>query len=216
MSVQSEITRITNEVIAQKSLISQIATALGCEVNTSNIANNTTSLQKILFAVKCLVLGYTNQIPISTDTNGSVYNNVGYRPNYYLSSSSGAPSGKSGYNVTGFIPIGYGSSQSAVGEQVIRLKNIEALPTDSSVRVAYYDANKTFIGLVAASNMVTTHTASKVNYALDENGYINYIDVSANTGYLVHTSGKAAICYFRICAPGIDGDSIITVNEEMS
>ena len=33
--------------------------------------------------------GYTNQVPKSTDTNGSIYNGTGYKDNTRLSSSGG-------------------------------------------------------------------------------------------------------------------------------
>ena len=151
---------------------------------------------------------YTNQLE-----------SVGSTPNTYLSSSNGNTSTKSGYSSTGFISIDIGSADRARGEQVIRLENISALPTDSYVRMGFYDANKTFLAMVNATAMVadTNDTGTAANiYKLDENGYINYIDVSGYTHYLANNGGKGTSAYFRICAPAWGDDAIITVNEEIA
>ena len=153
---------------------------------------------------------YTNQIPISTDADGNIYDGDGWKADTRLSSSGTDTSG-TGYGVTGFIPCGHGSSQRASGEQVIYLANIEALPTDSNVRIAYYDAEKTKIGLASATTWVESFQNSKVIRTLDENGYVKTIDISPVTGYLYEEGQTTA--YIRFCAKGLDGDSIITLNE---
>ncbi len=140
---------------------------------------------------------------------------AGYTPDTYLSSSSGNTSTKAGYVTTGFIPIGYGSSNTGTGEQVVYLDNIEALPTDNYVRIAIYDADKSFISLAPAPSMYDTPTESSVMRTLDENGNIKSIDVTAFTSYYHKNQGKTT-AFFRFCAPGIDGDSIITVNEPIN
>ena len=50
-----------------------------------------------------------NQIPISIDTDSSVFNGTGYKEGYRLK-SSGAESAASGYVVTGFMPFEVGKS----------------------------------------------------------------------------------------------------------
>lgn len=155
---------------------------------------------------------YINQIPISTDASGATFNGKGWKENTKLSSSSGAEtSGSAG--VTGYIPIGIGSGNNVHGEQVIYLANIEALPSDASnVRISFYDANKTHNGTVAANGMSATNAESKVSYTLDANGYIVSLDVGAYTSYLSRNLSKDT-AFFRLSAPGLDGDSIITVNQ---
>lgn len=159
------------------------------------------------------VPSYTNQLPIAKDTDlTTVYNGVGYITDKYI--SSGYINNKTGYNTTGLIPIGIGSTTTANGEQVIYLKNIEALPTDAYVRVAFYGGDGSYIQQQGANAFKESgdDTASAVLYSADENGYIKSIDVTRNTAYL-RNAGTGETAYFRICAPGIDGDSIITVNE---
>lgn len=140
---------------------------------------------------------------------------AGYTPDTYLSSSSGNTSAKAGYGTTGFIPIGYGSSNTGTGEQVVYLDGIEALPTDNYVRIAFYDADKSYFAVDTAASMKDTPTESGSMYTLNENGYIKSIDVTAITSYWHKNQGKTT-AFFRFCAPGIDGDSIITVNEPIT
>jgi len=140
---------------------------------------------------------------------------AGYTENQKISSSGGGLTSATGYNTTGFIPIGYGSSPSARGEQVIYLANIEGLPTDSNFRLAFYDANKEFIVLQTASGWESEDNGEAINlYTTNTDGYVDSIDVSGYTFYLhANSSYLKDVAYFRICAPGIDAESIITVNE---
>ena len=66
-----------------------------------------------------------------------------------------------------------------------------------------------------ATSMYDTPTESSVMRTLDENGNIKSIDVTAFTSYYHKNQGKTT-AFFRFCAPGIDGDSIITVNEPIN
>lgn len=153
---------------------------------------------------------FTNQIPISTDTSGAIYNGKGWKENTYL--SNGNEGSRTGVVTTGFIPVGFGSAPATVGEQVIYLSGAE-VTVGGDVRISFYDANKSHIGTKASNVWITTApTVAEICYTLGDDGYINMIDVSAVTGYLKSNDSKEA-AYFRICAPGIDGDSIITVNE---
>ena len=162
-------------------------------------------------------VAYTNQIPISTDADGNIYNGVGYENDVKLSSSSspkGLTTAATGYITTGFIPIGCGTSSTAQGEQVVYLANIDALPTDANSRIFFYDADKNYVAHRTMATCVNTieGTSSNIVYSLDDNGYIKSLDTSAYTGYC-HTDLAKTAAYFRFCAPGLDGDSIITVNE---
>lgn len=56
--------------------------------------------------------------------------------------------------------------------------------------------------------------SSVVLYELDENGYMCLLDITGFTSYLHNTSSvEGDPAYIRICAEGIDSESIITVNE---
>ena len=57
---------------------------------------------------EAVVAAYTNQIPISTDTDGSIFNSVGYKQNYRINSSGDVvASGGIAADcfATGFIPV---------------------------------------------------------------------------------------------------------------
>ncbi len=160
---------------------------------------------------------FTNRLPLSVDTDGTVYNDKGYLEDSRVNSSGGVVSA-TGIAVTGFIPIGYGSASSARGEQVIYLQGIEALPENTNIRIAFYAADKTYIVSqgIAAWKTPSTDSGSSANvYTVDADGYIDSIDISGYTGYLYVVQSKET-AFFRICLPGIDNESIITVNEEIS
>jgi hypothetical protein len=156
---------------------------------------------------------YINQIPISIDTDDSVYNGKGFKENTRIE-TSGETGTKSGIGATGFIHIGVGSANTARGEQVIYMANIDAA-LDANTRIAFYKSDKTFIGLEYAQNLkdASADPGGSVSlYTLGDDGFINKMDFTGLTSYYKN-SGKGETAFFRIGAPGLDGDSIITVNE---
>lgn len=156
---------------------------------------------------------YTNQIPISTDTDGSIYNSVGYREGYRMNASTGAEESNASYDSTGFIPIGYGSSNAARDEQVVRLQGITAA-VSTSTRIFLYNADKSLIGTQYATNFklkADDDGTVATLYEADAAGNITYIDFTGITSML-HNQGND-VAYFRISCQNIDGSSIITVNE---
>lgn len=160
----------------------------------------------------------TNQIPISTDASGAVYNGTGYKASTKISSSDGTDSSGSSVAV-GYIPIEEAEGEyDARGEWVLHLKNIAVAPAvDGNTRIAIYAADKSFITVVGNSAFVSAEndTGSGVPvYTVGDDGYLSTIDITGWRYNQQNTTGKIA-AFFRICAPGIDGDSIITVNEEI-
>lgn len=142
---------------------------------------------------------YTNQIPISTDTDGSVYNAVGYKAGYRLS-STGGESAMTGMSVTGFIPCSY--------LDVVYLKNVGFNVSDSTAgnqRICFYDTTKAFIGLTTASAVSSTLLG-----VFDDDGNLSQFVVTNLSDVDMTT-----VAYFRICGYYIGDDSIITVNEEI-
>ena len=95
------------------------------------------------------------------------------------------------------------------------MQDIGALPTSTDVRLSFYKTDKSFLGQYAGTQLTSVAndpgTAAAV-YTLGSDGYINKIDVTGITAYY-KTSGKGDTGFFRFSSPGIDGDSIITVNE---
>lgn len=183
----------------------------GKEISIANVTGNIV-ITAVAEAIP-VQPAYTNQIPVSTDTDGSVYNGKGFKEDTRIE-TSGATGTRTGIATTGFIPIGVGSANTARGEQVIYLANIDAA-LDSNTRIAFYKSDKTFIGLEYAQNLkdAAADPGGVVKlYTLGEDGFINKMDFTALTSYYKN-AGNGETAFFRIGAPGLDGDSIITVNE---
>lgn len=136
---------------------------------------------------------YTNQVPISTDNNGQIYNGTGYKDGYRLN-SSGVETATAGKSVTGFMPFVVGDRLYTDG---IGWNNTAA----SSNYIAFYNASKECIQSVSEANYRTNHT-------LTAEGNING-DVLA-TGWGVDLSATA---YIRISGVSSGADYIATRNE---
>lgn len=135
---------------------------------------------------------YTNWIPRSTDASGNIYNGTGFKVGYYL--SSGNESAKAGVGCTGFIPVKYAD--------LINFKNAGFNTNDNYSRICYYDADKNYLSIAKAS-------------AWSDNGSTVLIDSSTGEVHRVRIS-KETYKFIRVCATGLDGDSIITINEEIT
>lgn len=146
---------------------------------------------------------YTNLLPSAIDTDGSIYNGVGWEKGYRLG-SDGAPSAQNDSYLTGFIPVKFGD--------VVHLKNVKwqnGVTTglnSGNQRVAFYDANKVHLGQTNAIGLGGTLSGVK-----DDNNIWTQFTVKNWSGVDV---GSAA--YFRLNCAEISGDSIITVNEEIT
>lgn len=82
---------------------------------------------------------FTNQIPISKDTNGNVYNSVGYKNDTRLNSSK-AEATLAGASVSGYIPISNGD--------IVRIskglvKTNSSNPSNGSCNVVLYNSSFT-------------------------------------------------------------------------
>lgn len=144
------------------------------------------------------VVGYTNQIPISTDTDGSIFNGKGWQQGYRLS-SSGTISSQSDSYVTGFIPA---KKNDRVYLKNVHYENVASGSlTTGNQRIAFYDASKTHIGQVNA-------IATAIHNRVFENDRLVQFDIQ-NTNDVDVTN----VAYFRLNAAYIGDDSIITVNE---
>ena len=150
---------------------------------------------------------YTNQIPLSIDTDGSVFNGVGYQKGYRLSSSGTAKEQEGSY-VTGFIP--------AKGEDVVRIFGCNwATTAHANNYICAYDANFAFIGALATASGADTLTIHGTNIG---NGY--EYDTEGNA--TITLAALDNIAYIRINSRGtstliIDPESmIVTINEEIT
>lgn len=158
---------------------------------------------------------FTNQVPISTDTDGSIFNGTGYKEDVRLSSSGGiSGTAQVGSVTTGFIPYTPGAT--------IRLKGVEFTGAKTKYGGHYYanfyKEDFTFSTYMAANDSYdgTDHpTVFKQSY--DEATGACVINTS---GCLNNTSASAQLLqsakYIRITAYGKGADFIATVNEEIT
>lgn len=164
------------------------------------------------------VAGYTNQVPLSTDASGNVFNGTGYQDGYRLSSSSGNTSAQEGSTVTGFIPFKMGN--------VLRMKGVLFGSTDQPTvsdgyvnvghycNVCMYDSSKSKVDCL-------TYNAYKsaMNNNQTQSGIYNAIAYDSATGVteitLDRMSGITTTAYIRINAHGNGADMIVTVDQEI-
>lgn len=155
---------------------------------------------------------FTNQVPISTDTDGSIFNKVGYKDNVRLSSSGGVSgSAQNGSVTTGFIPW-YGDTT------YLRMKGVKwksaTADTGGHYYINAYDANKKFLDYLSAGEAPNyTHI---VTVTRDANG-VEMVKFSETYGTSnTRLQSFRAAKYIRINAYGKGADMIVTINEEIT
>lgn len=179
----------------------------GTDITASAYSNGTISIAKVtgnivITASAVKIVNYTNQIPISTDASGNVYNGVGYKQGIYL--SSGNEASRANSFVTGFIPCG------TYPNYTVRMKNVtfdkDASDKDYS-RIAIYDADrKHLVTLTAAS------TGTAYGTVTDANGVWTQFQFRQTTAGV----DVKNMAYFRLCCSYIGDDSVITINQEIT
>ena len=153
--------------------------------------------------------GYTNLVPTSTDTDGSIYNGTGYKDNVRLSSSGGVSgTAQTGSVTTGFIPC--------KNTDIIRMKGAEWVSLVPSATyghyyIGFYDSNKTKLDVLSADGNSGGTFGDVTTY--DETTNITTFDLNAFSAAFATAIANAA--YFRINAYGKGADLIVTVNEEI-
>jgi hypothetical protein len=98
-----------------------------------------------------------NQIPLSIDTDGSIYNDVGYMTNMRINSSGNAVS-YDGVSVTGFIPVKNGDT--------VYLKGVMVEGSGMS-KCHIYDANKASSSSVGSSSGYTDNGDGTYQFTLN-------------------------------------------------
>lgn len=169
---------ITSSVYSNK--IITIPSVTGNIVITASAINN-----------EDIVVSYTNQLPISTDASGNVYNGKGYKENTYI--SSGNDGTKSGIYTTGFIPCKL--------YDTLYCKNVGMQTGQDAHRLMFYNADKSFTGAG-----VKTNNANYTGFTYGDDGNISTI--------IIKLSGNNSnTAYVRFCCGYLGNDSIVTVNE---
>lgn len=160
--------------------------------------------------------GYTNQVPISTDTDGSIFNGTGYIENRRLGSSGSlSSSAQNGSVTTGFIPW-HGDTT------VLCMKGVEWLNAQANYGghhyIVFYDANKkanpsSFNGLISSGG--TNDMSHILTVTRDANGVETFVfnkDYGTENSLLQWVRSAS---YIRITAYGKGADMIVTINEEI-
>ena len=139
---------------------------------------------------------FVNQIPISVDNDGSVYNGVGYKEGVRWSTSSKAEAEFDGAFLTGWIQVEDGD--------IVRIKNMPINKGSS------YVANQNNVAMANASrsiqwNFYTTTLPDLTDPSFDAAGNLIQFTVPLESGAK----------WIRFTAQNIDENSIVTVNEEI-
>ena len=184
----------------------------GVDITSTAYSNGEVSISSVTgniiitaTATEIVVSSYTNQVPISKDTDGSVFNGKGWIGNTRLS-SSGATKSNSYTSVTGYIPATSGA--------IVRIKGV-AWNNAGSCYVCSYNSNFGFVAAVNSDGAYGGGTVSRngdvSEVTLPNNSNIAYVRVSA-----VHTQSDAG--YTSVADPleGPGSYLIVTVNQEIT
>lgn len=153
----------------------------------------------VITAIANKLITYTNQVTISTDSNGNVYNQTGYKDGYRIS-SSGGEAALTGYACTGFIPFTKG--------QTIRLGGDGITFADYGCMMMFYDENKKYL----ANSGIDYAKVGKETYGAwtDENNSVFCLKAESTYPTAMGTKG-----YIRISAKGTGANMIVTLDEEI-
>ena len=142
---------------------------------------------------------YTNQIPLSINSDGTPFNGgQGWKTGFRMSLSSGGESSADGCECTGFIPVPNYNA-------VIRLKNVGTYDTDGG-DVGHYGIvgyNKNFTKLANSGVQLSTMTEN-----ISKDGVVTL----KRLGWATHFA-STELAYVRISSRRIDESSILTVDE---
>ena len=150
---------------------------------------------------------YTNLVPTSINSDGSIFNGTGYKDGYRLN-SSGTETAQAGSSVTGFIPFSIGDTLRIGGEGV--LWNSE----DTALKAYIYAYDSNFQKLTYQQCVINIYgKIQKVNgvytYTLGEQAEI----ISGTGGNTIIANKSTA--YIRVSAVCNGENLIITKNQEI-
>lgn len=177
----------------------------GTDITSTAYSNGSISITNvtgniIITAVATKIVNYTNQVTISTDADGNVYNGTGYKDGYRIN-SSGAEVALSGFATTGFIPFTKG--------QTIRIGGEGITYAEYGCLLMFYDTAKNCVlnaGIgyqhVGSTTYGTWTTEKTSVFCLDP------FDTYPNT--LSGING-----YIRISAKGSGANLIVTLDEKI-
>lgn len=153
-----------------------------------------------------------NQLPISTDTDGSIFNGTGYKVGYRLSSSSAVtavdvPAASNPVFVTGFIPVQQGQTVH-LKDCYIDTDGINGSPSSTETKNYYGHATGSLNILICNSTKTTQHV---VNWGATKTS--EHFTVTPDSQGIVTdiTCNKAGMAYLRLVLAGDPTKAVITV-----
>lgn len=152
----------------------------------------------IMATANAVQTSYTNQLPISTDKNGNIYNGIGYKANTYL--ADGEEGTRDGVYTTGFIPV--------KGGDTMYFKNCTIQAEQRNDRFSRYGSDK-----VAVAGATQNTTSSQISLI----GTPTYGTDGMMKSLKLYSGGSMdSLRYIRFCCRGLDATSIVTVNEPIN
>lgn len=154
---------------------------------------------------------YTNQIAVSTDADGNVYNGTGYKVGYRLNSSGAEDALETTATnpafITGFIPIKTGDVV-LMKDCYIDTNNVDKTSTygkaNWSLYINYFTSDRAHKIKTEWHNMLTSKFVKDL--VLDAGGYC--------TGFtFIGEIGSNSIAYVRLCLAGTPETAVVTINE---
>lgn len=140
----------------------------------------------------------SNQLPLATDDDGSIFNGTGWMDGYRISASSGSVSANPSTDLTGYIPVRVGDT--------VTFTNVLLPERTANVGIHFFSARD-----------ITTRLLSSVGWD-GSNGFPGTTweyttDASGNVlSFVVPDWGVLEnVAYMRVVASEITADSIITV-----
>lgn len=149
--------------------------------------------------------GYTNLVPLSTDTDGSIFNGVGYKTGYRLNSSATEKTATT-HVITGFIPYTDASDTIYVSGLLTDGGN-----SDGSWQNGYiflFDSSYNWVGRVACSTNgdVCASIITACERTVDAEGISTIKLTTSDTNF----------SYLRLSGYNNGTEIIVTVNEEIA
>lgn len=191
-------------------LSSVVVTMGGVDITSTAYANGEITITSVTgdivitaTATVVVVDGYTNQVPISIDTDKSIFNTTGYRNGYRLSSSGAVKAQDEFCTATGFIP--------AKGGDVIRIGGIRWYGNTGNAQnyLCAYDASFAHIGCIYGQK--GEHYGTEIHSAYE-------LTTALST---VTLKNIETIAYIRVSCRTLEeaadgADLIVTVNQEIT
>lgn len=145
-----------------------------------------------------VVKNFTDVLSTATDTDGSIFNGIGYKKGGYIS-ANGTFTASSYYVSTGFIPCKPGDE--------IHIANMNFNGGDDNCRLVVYDANQNYIGHINRGNIVAGGTYH-FGYRETDNGCVLEIKPVAN-------NTNVAYARFSVYHNCIGEYPMVAINEEI-